>query len=1385
MVRILWWCLVAILALPPVAHGQNVTGNTISVNDVTGAYLRAPRLTQQQRDSTLSYLPGSIVFCTDCGGLQVRSNAGTWVAIEGGGTGPGGGVGGTGIVGQVALWATGTSIGGNAGLTYTSSILTANNLRVPGPAANVVVNPNPGYWPPGGFTSIFANVDTTHPADAEAAAVLFTHNSTGQGSFIPRYGAVISTLSDLATSSELLYGARISTSLKAPAPALSQATALEIITNAEAAYANRSLGILLSNNGPAQANAALVVSGVGPYQYGLQIQTGAVTSHSIDLAGNPIRAISIGGSPTFGVYQIGSSVLNRLEGGAIMGPVSALPSFGNQGRLMVRTSDNTLHLDTGSAWSQLGASSGSGHIIEEETTPLTQRATMRFTGSGVVASDDGTRTVVTIPGAAGSTGTTNYRWRTATSGTPASGDMRGNNATIASITQLAIAETDALGQDQTAFLGQLVAGDGLHIQDQSDSTKYSDWLVTAAPTDAGTFRTIPVTFNGSGVAIVDNAPSIARFKAGNLQLVTGGGTIPEIAYFQSGGGTGLASVPGFTWVSSKLTAPNFTITATPAMSINPTANASIATLNSLNVQTSTSSTSRVFAGHFGLTTTGGAAGDKVALYSALRHQGGFDAWSFNTVLTQESGSGSYNAQGYELDFNNQNAHRGDGDAGSGLGAPVSYGMSITGASAFRSTAAMLIGGITPKMWNRGILIANDSISATGSSFQDLTNPHKSIDIRGAPTYGVYQSAATANNLFAGGAILGPVSSLPAPGNAGRVLYRTTDNLLYADSGTAWNPITGGAAAAGFAVFNVKNYGALGNDAANDTTSIQNAADATCTAGGGTLYFPPGRYRITSHIAINCGMVVQGDGWGDKASTSGLGGSAIIATTATQDHLRVNAPNEVIIRALALRTNVTKTAGAAIRFMGYNGGPTGTSCFTQNPGTKIENVMMGSVYGPGTDKVWDGVTNQDGGLCTAYMDSSVIAFINRGVDMSQGEGGISVVNSYVIGTSAGSIAAVNADVSSSFLHSQGPTTVLADLKPKVLTVSLTRSGSTVTGTTTVPTGFVSNGICANQGDCSIIRVQGAGSNYNGLQTVTGVPTPFTFTYSMAGTTTPGSGTVRFDSILAEGAAIQNNIIECGQSTVCMSIQMQNTLSNTSRITGNSFYGGRAGLQVAQVAGLTPATVSNWTAFSITGNVFQLSGNLDGSCIDINNAQDGVIAGNTCNVGSTTGNTAGLVLRENTRYIDVGVNQTGANVDTPYTLSSLEPTSIRTPVYQVSSGTVFINTPFTLGNDQIRIHSAASTPNGANIVLQGNTDVTSKAGKTLRVVDGNFEVMNSDYNAPMLRVTEVGALAADDTSLLIRQSLGPGEPAATFSVLKRVRVGAPGTGPGGSRMLYVDP
>ncbi len=61
-------------------------------------------------------------------------------------------------------------------------------------------------------------------------------------------------------------------------------------------------------------------------------------------------------------------------------------------------------------------------------------------------------------------------------------------------------------------------------------------------------------------------------------------------------------------------------------------------------------------------------------------------------------------------------------------------------------------------------------------------------------------------------------------------------------------------------FNVKNYGAVGDGTTNDIAAITAALDAAEAAGGGTVYFPAGTYRVTSSVAgYRSRITLQGEG----------------------------------------------------------------------------------------------------------------------------------------------------------------------------------------------------------------------------------------------------------------------------------------------------------------------------------------------------------------------------------------------------------------------------------------------------------------------------------------------------------------------------------------------
>lgn len=60
-------------------------------------------------------------------------------------------------------------------------------------------------------------------------------------------------------------------------------------------------------------------------------------------------------------------------------------------------------------------------------------------------------------------------------------------------------------------------------------------------------------------------------------------------------------------------------------------------------------------------------------------------------------------------------------------------------------------------------------------------------------------------------------------------------------------------------FSVTLYGAVGTGAANDRTPIQAAIDAASAAGGGTVFFPEGTYRVDSTLDLATGVWLRGAG----------------------------------------------------------------------------------------------------------------------------------------------------------------------------------------------------------------------------------------------------------------------------------------------------------------------------------------------------------------------------------------------------------------------------------------------------------------------------------------------------------------------------------------------
>lgn len=113
---------------------------------------------------------------------------------------------------------------------------------------------------------------------------------------------------------------------------------------------------------------------------------------------------------------------------------------------------------------------------------------------------------------------------------------------------------------------------------------------------------------------------------------------------------------------------------------------------------------------------------------------------------------------------------------------------------------------------------------------------------------------------------------PNPKTIGRLRTVTdvTPPSIYMDFGTYWSAIAGGA---GLASFNLKSFGAKGDNSTNDTTAIQNAVNTVAAASvggifGAKLVVPPGVYRHnTITMPTNTNLVIEGLGYGSPSSGS--------------------------------------------------------------------------------------------------------------------------------------------------------------------------------------------------------------------------------------------------------------------------------------------------------------------------------------------------------------------------------------------------------------------------------------------------------------------------------------------------------------------------------------
>lgn len=147
------------------------------------------------------------------------------------------------------------------------------------------------------------------------------------------------------------------------------------------------------------------------------------------------------------------------------------------------------------------------------------------------------------------------------------------------------------------------------------------------------------------------------------------------------------------------------------------------------------------------------------------------------------------------------------------------------------------------------------------------------------------------------------------------------------------------------VFDVRSFGALGDNANDDTAAIE-AAIESAKVRGGVVFFPPGTYRHTGIASTDLRFVtIEGVARGSFGS-AGDRGVRLVCTSDTANHITLTNPFGVAIRNIQFETlsSLTPTAGAVMQLTATNGGS--ASCAIE--GVRIEKHYNGIAI--------DGVSN---------------------------------------------------------------------------------------------------------------------------------------------------------------------------------------------------------------------------------------------------------------------------------------------------------------------------------------------------------------------------------------------------------------------------------------------
>ncbi len=184
-----------------------------------------------------------------------------------------------------------------------------------------------------------------------------------------------------------------------------------------------------------------------------------------------------------------------------------------------------------------------------------------------------------------------------------------------------------------------------------------------------------------------------------------------------------------------------------------------------------------------------------------------------------------------------------------------------------------------------------------------------------------QLTGTVNDARLSSSVLKTSSNIDALNNV--TLNSPSVNQVLKYNGSAWTNQTdstgsGGSGSADMSSsgswVNVKDstYGAVGNGSTDDKAAIQSAIDAL--SNGGTVYFPPGTYKVSGALVIGSGdKSIKLVGAGGHFPLATLAGGSIIKTSsASANIIEITNARSIEISSLGFDSSATSTGNAAIK-----------------------------------------------------------------------------------------------------------------------------------------------------------------------------------------------------------------------------------------------------------------------------------------------------------------------------------------------------------------------------------------------------------------------------------------------------------------------------------------